>query len=186
MKLCVCDLDGVLADNTARFARAEQERQAFLQEMDIDPEDADKTPAKLIEKEATNLYWRTVFSPELVPLDTLIEGAIDAMAQLSLKGYEVVILTSRPESMREATMRWLFDQGKWNAKAIIMKAPAFQYVKTVIWKAGMIQTLAALYIADDLIVIDDEQVNIDELHKHGFEDSLKLRCYTSLQEAIEA
>src|SRR2546421_12075830 len=91
------------------------------------------------ERGATDTYWRTVFNPEHVPLDTVIEGALDAMAWLSLEGYEVVIVTSRPESMREATRRWLFDQGKWNAKAIIMKTPAFQYTKTVVWKAGMVQ-----------------------------------------------
>jgi len=176
-KICIVDIDGVVADASARFAKAGEAKQAYLNEMaELQISD---------ERGATDTYWQTVFNPDHVPLDTEIEGAIDAMARLSLSGYEVVILTSRPESMREATRRWLFDQGKWNAKAIIMKAPAFQYVKTVVWKAGMVQTLAAFYDASEVVFIDDEESNWTPLKNAG-PQSYELTRYASLAEAVEA
>jgi phosphoglycolate phosphatase-like HAD superfamily hydrolase len=135
------------------------------------------------ERGANDSYWQAVFNPEHVPLDTVIEGAIDALAQLSLLGYEVVILTSRPESMREATRRWLLSQGKWKASAIIMKANAFQYTKTVTWKAGMVQTLAALYHASSVIFIDDEEANWNALKNAGAHP-YTLERYVSLAEAV--
>jgi len=174
-QLAIIDLDGVVADATARFAKAEEAKQAYESEMaELDITD---------ERGATDTYWQTVFNPDHVPLDTLIPGTIDAMAALSFKGYDVVILTSRPESMREATRRWLFEHGYPVLSAIIMKAPAFQYVKTVVWKAGMVQTLAALYQATQVCFVDDEEANWTALKNQG-PHAFELTRYASLTDAV--
>lgn len=175
-KLCIVDLDGVVANSEARFAKAEEAKQKALQLLE-----SDFATALTAKQKATDIYWRTAFTPELVALDTLIEGAIDAMATLAFNGYEVIILTSRPESMREASAGWLFEQGYPIEEPIIMKAPAFQYTKTTTWKAGMIQTLAALYGADDIVFIDDELANCQEVMKY---QPIPL-VFQSLAEAIE-
>jgi hypothetical protein len=173
-RLAIIDLDGVVADATARFAKAEEAKQAYLDEMrELEITD---------ERGAVDAYWQAVFDPEHVHLDTVIEGAIDALAQLSLEGYDVVILTSRPESMREATRRWLFDQGYPVESAIIMKAPAFQYTKTITWKAGMVQTLAALYDANVVCFVDDEESNWTALKTQG-PHAFELLRYGSLADA---
>jgi len=171
-KMCIVVLDGVVADATARFAKAEEAKQA----------------STLDYKQTTDLYWRTVFTPDLVQLDTLIEGAQEALERLMAEGYLLIYLTSRPEAMRVATLTWLMDHdilhygpsGAIQDIELVMKPPAFQYTKTVVWKAGMIQHLAAFYQAEEVIFIDDEHANWEELWKYD----PAIRCYASLAEAV--
>lgn len=172
MKLAIIDLDGVVANVDARFAQAEEIKQTFLEQAGIDRH-------LVSEREnATNVYWRAVFNPEYVPMDTLIDGVKEALYDLERNDmggpYEVIFLTSRPESMREATEQWLVEQGiryqfnenRYRRRDLIMKAPAFQYTKTAVWKAGMVQTLEALYGAPDLLIVEDEDANINEHLKY--------------------
>lgn len=172
MKLAIIDLDGVIADATARFAKAEEVKQAWLDKTTLD---------------VTNVYWRAVFNPEYVPLDTLIDGVVEAISFIERypsdqHGYDVIYLTSRPESMREATYNWLFEH-ELSGPKLVMKAPAFQYTKTTVWKAGMVQTLEALYGATDLLIVDDEQVNINEHLKYFSAVQTREIC-KSLSEAV--
>ena len=186
-KLCICDIDGVVADATARFAVAEEVKQAYMRQMQEEFSLSD-------ERGATDAYWHTVFSPEHVPLDTLIDGAIEALDTLQFThGYHILFLTSRPEAMRDATAEWLYyHKANFYRKVLsderrlIMKAPAFQYVKTVTWKAGIVQTLAALYGASDVLIVEDEQVNINEHLKYVSAEVQTRYIYTSLKEAVEA
>ncbi len=189
MKLLVCDLDGVIADNTARFQKAAEAKQEYIETHEI----YDLSISR--QHEATSLYWQTAFTPELVSLDTLIPGVLDALDDLAtLHDYRIIYLTSRPESMREATIHWLSrngiqvglgDNGKQviGFDLLITKPPAFQYTKTTVWKAGMIQTLASLYNATDVLIVDDEQANRDEYLKYLSDGQ---HMYRSLQEAVEA
>lgn len=165
-KVAFIDLDGVVANADARFALAEQTANA-------------KHDQVLSRGSWTDLYWRTVFTPEHLTLDTLIDGAKDALYELEQEGYQTVFLTSRPEHMREATQRWLF-QHELEAPEdwLVMKPAAFQYVKTVVWKAGTIMQLAAMLGADEVLVIDDEQMNLDELQQYSH--PFKLKCCKSL------
>lgn len=176
-RIACIDLDGVVANVDARFAQAEEAKQAFLvQKIAEKSERFQRTEIgwsmETVEKQAADLYWRTVFTPELVRLDTLIEGAKAALEELRFTHkYELFFLTSRPESMRGATLRWLLERNilfflPMGQTALLMKAPAFQYTKTVTWKAGIIQTLAALYEAEEVLVIDDEQANSAEIEKY--------------------
>lgn len=180
MKLAIIDLDGVIADATARFAKAEEVKQAYIERASSELYAAD-------EREATNIYWRAVFNPEYVPTDTLIDGVNEALHEIEQQGYDLFLLTSRPESMREATLNWLFSHfillPEWSDYRLVMKPSAFQYVKTVVWKAGMVQTLEALYGATDLLIIDDEQVNIDE-HLKYFSNVQTRELCKSLAEAV--
>ncbi len=188
MKLAIIDLDGVVADSTARFAEAEKARQAFL------ADNAACMNALLSgssgKQEATNLYWQTAFTPELVTLDKLVEGAIQHIQRLENNRYRVVFLTSRPESMREATVNWMYEQGILASPFVapmkyelVMKSSAFQYTKTTVWKAGMTQTLAGLYgyASRGIVMIDDEEANCAEALKYLPD----MRCFASLAEAIE-
>jgi phosphoglycolate phosphatase-like HAD superfamily hydrolase len=84
MKLCICDLDGVVADSTARFERA-------------------TTDGKI--------NWKVAFNPELIPLDGLIDGVPASIERLSNAGYSIIFLTSRPEPMESATLAWLNAHG---------------------------------------------------------------------------
>lgn len=182
IRVCFADLDGVVADPEARFKRAEEAKQAFLNDKNARLE-AIFSEGSAGKQRATEIYWRTVFTPELVRLDTPIEGAIDALATLAFNGWEVILLTSRPEAMREATSLWLFEQGYPVEAPLVMKAPAFQYTKTTVWKAGMVETLARLYSASTIIFVDDEEANQEAVMQSGLEG---LWCYSSLASAVES
>jgi hypothetical protein len=178
-KIAFIDLDGVVADATKRFERADIAKALYLSGTDR-PE--------MLSREATNVYWREVFNSENVPLDTLIEGVVEALVTLEQQDYRLIYLTSRPESMRAATQEWLFQKLVWGvydlpnfvSRGLVMKPAAFQYTKTVIWKAGTIQMFVAMYGADEVLVIDDEPVNLAELMKY---DTAHWRMCASLAEA---
>jgi hypothetical protein len=147
--LYIIDIDGVVADSTERFKRATNNGK---------------------------IDWSIAFTPELVSLDTLIEGADDAIRELCRLG-DVVYLTSRPESMWEATHAWLncHDLAK---PGIICKPKSSQYVKTVKWKADEVQECASRY--QYVVFIDDEQKNLQAVRELALSN---VDCYESLAQA---
>jgi len=168
-KLAIIDLDGVVANSNERFALAEKiATEAFA-------------PGT---KDYTSAYWHNVFMPERVILDVPIDGAYDALNTIE-KDHELLFLTSRPEHMREATVEWLFShrlsaRNEWPVagRKLFMKPASMQYIKTVIWKAGLIHTLACAIGATEVLVIDDETMNLDELQK--YQTPFAMKYYTSL------
>lgn len=138
MKLAIVDLDGVTADSTARFEQAKQGQ------------------------ENGKIDWAVAFAPELVSLDTLIDGADKAIRRLDDMGYGIVFLTSRPESMEAATKQWL-AQHELDCYELICKPKSKQFTKTRIWKAEEVKrmTLQAKSFDESAIVmfIDDELEN---------------------------
>lgn len=178
MRLAIIDLDGVIANPEARFAKAEEAKQALLKDHMEHPI---LTGHAQRERDVADIYWRTVFNPDLVQLDALIEGAVDAIQAIE-ETFQVFYLTSRPESMRQATYEWLFDM-QLSGPKIVMKPSAAQYIKTIIWKALTIQILAQLYEVADVLVVDDEPANLNELEKHHASFGLLLTA-KSLAEAI--
>jgi len=178
IKLCIIDIDGVVADGTARFQRAEEAKQAYEQ-----------TPESVMrnERKGVDIYWQTAFTPELVQLDTPIEGVDQALMDIQERGYKVIFLTSRPESMSHATVQWLFEHTVYDSDdELVLKAPAFKYTKTPVWKAGMVQTLAHLYGATVVKFIDDEQANWEELLKYTPYADYSLEWFSSLKAAVES
>jgi hypothetical protein len=91
-RLAIVDLDGVVADNDARFARARANG------------DGRKGAEGPVD-------WSIAFDPDLVSLDGLIMGADQAVKSLEQR-CTIIYLTSRPESIREATQTWLALMGK--------------------------------------------------------------------------
>ncbi len=182
MKLAVIDLDGVIADPAERFKRAEEAKQVFLQEAEARFETV--LHEGTTNKQASDLYWRTVFTPELVNLDTLMPDVNHNLVWLYQQQYKVIFLTSRPEHMRGATEEWLSGHVVSTPGVediLVMKPPAAQYVKTVMWKALTIQMLIALYGAEEALIVDDELANLQELQKY---DVSRMRLCRSLAEAI--
>src|SRR5579864_3517364 len=184
-KLVIVDIDDVIASRDARFAKAEEAKQAFLDAQGVTRD----LPA--VEKQAVDIYWQTAFTPELIHLDTLLPGVIPALALFHERGYDLLYLTSRPELMRQVTVNWFWDHGMMDYERLapynplIMKPTAFKYTRTMTWKAGTVQMLVSLYRPNDLIVVDDRQENIDELLKYApFPGVEMLNCYASLAEAV--
>lgn len=193
-KICICDIDGVVADSSARFAKAEeakkQEEDRLCAEWYAQNDGHLVTLERGVEfelavkKQLDKIYWETAFAPELVWLDTLIDGVSDALEQIGNHAdYDYYFLTSRPESMRAETMKWLFHHLAYDSDSgLIMKQASQQYIKTVTWKAGVVELLVRLFSVEELCFIDDEQAHCDVI------ESLDLPCDKilcgSLQEAL--
>jgi phosphoglycolate phosphatase-like HAD superfamily hydrolase len=131
MKIIFIDLDGVVANSDARFERA------------------------LV---GTRVDWKIAFDPDLVPLDTLIDGADLVIKHLEALKYTVYFLTSRPEAMRAATEVWLAQYGLQSYK-LIMKPVRAQFTKTTIWKADIVREIANLPDTKVIFFVDDEEAN---------------------------
>jgi hypothetical protein len=138
-RIAIIDIDGVIANSDARFALARQGG------------DGQKGAAG-------SVNWSVAFEPANVVLDTLIQGADQAVQRLERLGYAIIFLTSRPESMRQATEAWL-TQREMDGYEVIMKPVSALRVKTVKWKADEVARIASLYIVDEIIFVDDEEAN---------------------------
>lgn len=148
MNLCIIDLDGVIADSTERFKRAK--------------------------RNDGSTDWAIAFTPELVMFDTLIDGTKQALNGFADAGDLVILLTSRPESMRDATEAWLAERDL-RYRQLAMKTKIHQYVKTVKWKADEVQRLIKLtelsgLTVDHVIFIDDEPGNRATVEALGLEN----------------
>jgi len=149
MKLLICDLDGVVVKNEARFHRASE------------------NAAGLTGRAWADAFWGTMFTPELVALDRLIPGSDDALDLLQEAGFTIVFLTSRPHTMRDATVAWLSTQGVLiPGRELIMKnvdEETERYRRTDEWKALCVHKLVAELIPDFVLFIDDEPKNRDKV-----------------------
>jgi phosphoglycolate phosphatase-like HAD superfamily hydrolase len=153
INLCICDLDGIIVNSDARFARATVEGK---------------------------INWKIAFNPELIELDMLIDGVADHLDRLENEGYTIVFLTSRPETMERATLAWL-DRYELlgDRRTLITKPLSAQFVKTKTWKAERVANLIRQSQAQSVIFIDDEQANVETL----IELLPDVRCFLKLDEA---
>lgn len=154
------DIDGVIANNDARFAEA------------TGPDG--------------KVNWKTAFDPDLITLDTLIAGSDEVLQQLQ-RAFDIVLFSSRPESLREATTVWLMEHGKHGIphNHLVLKPPAAQFVKTIVWKALTLDTLAMFLDARHVVFVDDEEGNINEVVRHMDTTRYTLNTYVTLQDALE-
>jgi len=151
-KLALIDLDGVVIDATARFARAEEIRVIHLTELG--------------DKEANDRYWREALNPAYTHMDTLIEGADEHLASLRREGFRIIYLSSRPESMRDATLKWLLEHHLFDdLNLLVLKAGGFQFQKTVIWYDWMADTLAHAFQSQQVLLVSNRPSNLDAMKR---------------------
>lgn len=152
--LFVIDIDGVVLDSTKRFEKAK----------------------------TTNgsTDWGVAFDPALLSLDTIIENAGEMICDLDTRG-SLVYLTSRPESLQDATYEQLKKFGLIRTTlvaALITKPESKKFVKTMKWKAEEVHTLAEKH--ENVVFIDDEKNNrqaVEELELPN------VACFKSLEQA---
>lgn len=196
-KLAIIDLDGVCVDSSARFAKAEEAKLTSLRGNEMAVGDY----GGVLYKEgcyqqsdmqrAIDVYWRTAFTPDLVKLDVLMEDTNQALERIVDAGYSLLFVTSRPETMRQATVDWFWQNDVVSGStgivemldSLIMKPLSQQFVKTAVWKAGTIEVLARVLQSDELLVVDDEHAQQLAADLAGL-DVMKLTCVTSLAEAV--
>jgi len=150
--LYIIDLDGVVADSTERFKRATNNGK---------------------------INWGIAFDPSLVSLDTLIEDADEVISELCRLG-DVVYLTSRPESMWEATHGWLWLHGLAKP-GIICKPESDKYTKTAKWKADEVLSCSLRYRY--VVFIDDDLKNLNAVRELTLSN---VDCYENLAQYLAA
>jgi phosphoglycolate phosphatase-like HAD superfamily hydrolase len=95
-RACIIDMDGTIADESARRAKAEAEH----------PREKDKSG-----------YYKLYFSPELIATDKPIEKSREVLAWVSAQGIDIYYVSSRSQGCLKASMKWLednkFPKGKW-------------------------------------------------------------------------
>jgi phosphoglycolate phosphatase-like HAD superfamily hydrolase len=158
MKLAIVDLDGVVANSDARFAKATVNGK---------------------------INWKIAFDPTLVELDTLIDGVHASLEELEWQGYNVIFLSSRPEPMKDATIEWLDKHGLFEdgyKRSLELKPLDKQFTKTKEWKAKKVLELAREHEATEILFIDDEPDNAAELMNAGVED-IAISVWSSLKYA---
>ncbi len=156
MNLAIIDLAGPIADESKRFELA-------------------RIPG-------AGMNWQMFFDPQHLSLDTLVEGVDTAIADLQARGYTVLLMTSRPEVMREATEAWCLRHQI--TVPLVMKPPAAQFLKTVQLKAIMVQMASGVFSAREVIVIEDEAPNLAAILDYDI--SYRLRGFSSLADCVAA
>ncbi len=190
-KLAVVDLDGVVANNREREAKARE---------------AAKGASR---KYWADLYYGTLFDPELVPLDSLVvetsmhdpahaTRADEMVAWLMGQGYEIILLSNRPHTMREATEAWLKQHGVLYSELFLKdygdaERPGYRYMKTVDWKRMMLmqKIIGPRSIRGDLLqvlIIDDSQeirYALYTLPQNFYADAVNITIKCSLRDALD-
>jgi hypothetical protein len=152
--IAILDLDGVIVDISLHAQKALELAETFAISLYPDPD------SETYKKARRTFFYseRGVFNVELIELDRLILGCEKALEQLVQEYDKVVVLTSRQQSMREATLKW-FSQSCPGFESIefIFKDSDEQTIKTSTWKASVIARFAESY--DTLLFIDDDERN---------------------------
>jgi len=87
-EICLFDIDGVLFDVSERYSRA----------LSADPKRGD-------------IFWNVFFSEDLLVLDKPLEKGVENLRKCLEKNYDVIIVSGRPERLREATLKQLMSIG---------------------------------------------------------------------------
>lgn len=152
--IAICDFDGVIADNAEHTKIAQERARAFVfqQASGLDNEAERKALSRFFYSE------QGFFDNKLVEYDQLIIGCSEALVRLLEKYDRVVILTSRPLSMREATLQWFSQRcpGHENI-AFIFKDSDESTMKTAAWKAHIVTSFAEQH--QTILFIDDDEKN---------------------------
>lgn len=154
MRLALIDLDRVVADSSERFSRAT--------------------------RSDGRINWKIALDPALVELDLLVEGAGEALEQISQAGYQVAFLTGRPEKMRNATLQW-FERHNIAVGYPLVMRPNGDYSKAADFKRREIETLLREYAPEQVMFVDDLVEKCPDILEH-IECAV---CYGSLREACE-
>lgn len=112
---------------------------------------------KLAKKPNGKTNWNIAHDPELVKKDKPNISMIEISNNFKSKGYEVIILTGRPESIRQVTENWL-DKNNIKYDKLYMRNKEDHFMKADLFKKKIYET----YIKEDVIcAFDDEQSIID-------------------------
>lgn len=133
-KVCFIDIDGVICDIFARLERAR--------------------------KPDASVNWKIFLDPALLALDSPIDGAAQALSRLMHHlGYQIVLLTGRPEQLRQATRACLIDAGvQWHT--LLMRKDGDYRKSPVLKTEEVLKYLDGHAAVDEVLFVDDQSENL--------------------------
>ena len=152
--IAILDFDGVIVDPTIHTNIAQERARAFVREHVLDLDRA--TERKVLS--AFFYSEQGFFDTTLIEYDRLMPGCSKVLANISRHYDTVVVVTSRPSFMREATLQWF---SRWcpgyEHIEFLFKDSDENAMKTAAWKAQRVAQLAEHH--DTLLFIDDDERN---------------------------
>lgn len=167
-KLAVIDL-GTITDQSERYHKGQEAKNAYLTSI----YQAGRSVGRAESLEAQRREWAQIYAPINVYTNTLYEGAGEQLESLSMNfGYQTILLSAEPETLRQATEERLREQGIVIASLgteipgydwLLMCATAFvkherkaegMFDFTPIWTAGIVETLTALLQPSDILYVN--------------------------------
>ena len=108
---------------------------------------------RLATKPDGKIDWDIVHNAELIEKDKPNYPMIDLAYSYKSRGVEVILLTGRPDSAREATELWL-AQYHIEYDQLIMRNRSSHYLKAVVYKEKVYKTIIK---SDVFCAYDDEE-----------------------------
>jgi hypothetical protein len=101
-KLAIISTTAVVCSDK-RYARAMQAKEAYQMQFSV------IGSGEMIW--AINAYFQALYDPSLLCLDEIIPGSQEYLDTLAQRGYQIVFVSSLPESSREPLRLWFADHG---------------------------------------------------------------------------
>ncbi len=140
-RACVIDMDGTIADETARRAKAEAEC----------PKEKDPKG-----------YYNIYFSPDLIAQDKPIEKSREVLNRVSAQGVDIYYVSARSQKCLKASMKWIednkFPKGKW-----VYHRKGFK--KSIEYKTDTIKEIRRK--ADVLFGVGDSDTDVEAYNNCG-------------------
>ena len=108
---------------------------------------------RLATKPDGKIDWDIAHNPELIKKDKPNYPMIDLAKKYKKDGFEVIILTGRPDSVEDVTKDWLETYGV-EYDQLIMRNRSSHYLKAVVYKEKAYKTLIK---SDVFCAYDDEE-----------------------------
>lgn len=107
----------------------------------------------LAKKENGKTDWDIAHNPELIKKDKPNYPMIDLAKKYKKDGFEVIVLTGRPDLVEDVTKEWLEKYGV-EYDQLIMRNRSSHYLKAVVYKEKVYKTIIK---SDVFCAYDDEE-----------------------------
>jgi len=108
---------------------------------------------RLATKPDGKIDWDIAHNPELIEKDKPNRPMIDLAKKYKKDGFEVIVLTGRPDSVEKVTEKWL-KKYKIEYDRLIMRNSSSHFLKAVVYKKKVYETIIK---SDVFCAYDDEE-----------------------------
>ncbi len=141
MMLSYLIASNILAGSSTVLLASEVKSKEVAVIMDIDGTIADESDRRAKATENGKINWDEYFDPKRLSLDKPVKEARKVLNELSRMGVKIIYVSSRPESLRKATLEWLKKNGFPEGKLYLRR----KFERTLDFKKRVCKYLAKKY-----------------------------------------